>query len=166
MEAVFDRQYWDKLDAGTLAHEEAKPLFHERLPKRLHAVADEIMDSWIYNIPLIKGMAELIRDIKESGGKLYLLSNISEYFAENYVHNAEVKGVLDLFDGLVFSAPIRLVKPGREIFSHILEKYSLAPEDSIFIDDNAGNIATAAEMGINTYNFDGDAGKLRAYLGL
>lgn len=166
VEAVFDRQYWDKLDAGTLAHEEAKPLFHARLPERLHAVADEIFDSWIYNIPLIKGMAELIGDIKKSGGKLYLLSNISEYFAENYVHNPDVKGVLDLFDGLVFSAPIKLAKPGKEIFSYILEKYDLDPKDSIFIDDNAGNIATAKEMGINTYTFDGDASKLREYLGL
>lgn len=166
VEAVFDRKYWDKLDSGDLDNDGAKALYHTRLPERLHAVADEIFDNWIYNIPLIKGIPELIRDIKAAGGKLYLLSNISAYFAENYVHNPEVKGVLDLFDGLVFSAPIKMAKPGKEIFSHILEKYDIEPKESIFIDDNAGNIATAAEMGINTYTFNGDAEKLRAYLGL
>ena len=166
VEAVFDRRYWDPMDEGRLCHEEIKPLYRERLPERLHAVADEIFDSWIYNIPLIKGIPELIRDIRAAGGRLYLLSNISEHFAENYVHNPEVKAVLDLFDGLIFSAPIKMAKPGKDIFIHILEKYDLAPEDSIFIDDNAGNIATAKEMGINTYTFDGDTRKLREYLGL
>lgn len=166
VEAVFDRAYWDRLDSGELDNDGAKALYHTRLPERLHAVADEIFDNWIYNIPLIKGIPELIRDIKAAGGKLWLLSNISAYFAENYVHNADIKAVLDLFDGLVFSAPIKLAKPGREIFAHILEKYDLDPAECIFIDDNAANIATAKEMGIGTYHFDGDADALRAFLGL
>lgn len=166
VEAVFDRQYWDKLDSGDLDNDGAKALYHTRLPERLHRVADEIFDSWIYNIPLIKGIPELIRDIKASGGRLYLLSNISVYFAENYIHNADVKAVLELFDGLVFSAPIKMAKPNREIFAHILEKYDLDPAESIFIDDNAANIATAKEMGLGTYTFDGNADALRIHLGL
>ncbi len=165
-DAVFDREYWDPMDAGALNHAQIKPLYRQRLPERLHAVADGIFDSWIYNIPLIKGMAELIRDVKAAGGKLYLLSNISEYFADNYVHNPEVKAVLDLFDGLVFSAPIKMAKPDKKIFEYIIDKYGLAPQESIFIDDNHNNIAAAEGVGLNTYTFDGDADALRAFLGL
>lgn len=163
---VFDRKYWAPMDEGLLQHEELKGLYREHLPERLHAIADEIFDNWIYNIPLIKGMPQLIRDIKAAGGRVYLLSNISNYFAENYQHNAEVKAVLDLFDGLVFSAPLKMAKPQRRIFEHIIAKYDLEPSESIFIDDNHDNIAAAKEAGLNTYTFDGDADKLRAFLGL
>lgn len=163
---VFDRKYWAPMDEGLLQHEELKGLYREHLPERLYAIADEIFDNWIYNIPLIKGMPELIRDIKAAGGRVYLLSNISNYFAENYQHNAEVKAVLDLFDGLVFSAPIKMAKPQRRIFEHIIAKYDLDPSESIFVDDNHDNIATAKEVGLNTYTFDGDAEALRAFLGL
>jgi len=163
---VFDRKYWAPMDEGLLQHEELKGLYREHLPERLYAIADEIFDNWIYNIPLIKGMPELIRDIKAAGGRVYLLSNISNYFAENYQHNAEVKAVLDLFDGLVFSAPIKMAKPQRRIFEHIISKYDLDPSESIFVDDNHDNIATAKEVGLNTYTFDGDAEALRAFLGL
>ncbi len=163
---VFDRKYWAPMDEGLLQHEELKALYREHLPERLYAIADEIFDNWIYNIPLIKGMPELIRDIKSAGGRVYLLSNISNYFAENYQHNAEVKAVLDLFDGLVFSAPIKMAKPQRRIFEHIIAKYDLDPSESIFVDDNHDNIATAKEVGLNTYTFDGDADALRAFLGL
>ena len=163
---VFDRKHWAPMDEGLLQHEELKGLYREHLPERLYAIADEIFDNWIYNIPLIKGMPELIRDIKAAGGRVYLLSNISNYFAENYQHNAEVKAVLDLFDGLVFSAPIKMAKPQRRIFEHIIAKYDLDPSESIFVDDNHDNIAMAKEVGLNTYTFDGDAEALRAFLGL
>ena len=72
--------------------------------------------------------------------------------------------LLSEFDGLVFSAPIHMVKPERRIFEHLLEKYSLEPKECTFIDDNADNIAAAKEIDINTYLFDGDAQRLREFI--
>ena len=158
---VFDRLYWDRLDAGTITDEEVLRLVCERLPERLHASARDIYYNWIYNIPEISGMSELVREMKERFGvKVYLLSNISKYFAS---HVSEIS-CLGEFDGLVLSSTCGFTKPHREIYEHICSKFSLIPEECIFIDDRADNIEGAECYGIRGYVFDGDVARLKEYL--
>jgi putative hydrolase of the HAD superfamily len=99
-DVVFDRLYWDRLDAGTISDEEVVESSLKRLPERLHKCAACAYYNWIYNIPEIDGMREIVERIKKSGAPLYLLSNISTYFA---AHKDEIP-ILSLFDGCVFSA--------------------------------------------------------------
>lgn len=165
-EVVFDRLYWDALDAGTITDEEVKAGFCSRLPEEWNAIACDVYDRWVDLCTPVEGMPQLVKDIKEKGGKLYLLSNISIYFAENYHRNPWIKELLDLFDGLVFSGPIGMTKPNREIYEHLLEKYRLSAEECIFIDDALCNIQGAETMGFQAYLFDGDVEKLRKVLGL
>ncbi len=158
---VFDRLYWDRLDAGTIEDEETLRLVCERLPERLHGAARDIYYNWIYNIPVISGMVELIREMKEKFGvKVYLLSNISKYFA---AHIDEIECLAD-FDGCVLSSICGFTKPQREIYEHICSKFSLIPEECIFIDDRAVNIEGAENYGIKGYVFDGDVARLKEYL--
>lgn len=158
---VFDRLYWDRLDAGTITDEETLHLVCERLPERLHTAARDIYFNWIYNIPEIPGMADLVKEMKEKFGvKIYLLSNISKYFAE---HVGEI-ACLENFDGLVLSSTCNYTKPNREIYEHICTKFSLIPEECIFIDDRKDNIEGAEAFGINGYVFDGNAVRLKEYL--
>ncbi len=161
---VFDRLYCDKLDAGTLTEKQAREAFRARLPEHLYEKACAVQAHWVENMPPIEGMKELVQAIKARGGKLYLLSNISVEFTERYEAVPHIKEVLALFDGLVFSGPIRMVKPKKEIFHHLLERFDLRAEDCIFIDDSPMNIQGAKECGIAGYLFDGDAEKLRKYL--
>ncbi len=164
-DAVFDRLYWDKLDAGTITDEEVKEGFCKRLPENLREAACKVYDGWIDLRYAMDGMPELVYDIKEQGGKLYLLSNISIGFAENYHRSLWISKLFSLFDGLVFSGPIGITKPNREIFEYILNKYSLKAEECIFIDDSEKNIIGAEAVGIKGYLFDGNAEKLRRFLG-
>ena len=158
---VFDRLYWDRLDAGTITNEETIEKINKRIPERLWDVASKIYYNWIYNIPEMEGMRELIKFLKENYDlKFYLLSNISNYFAS---HSDEIP-ILKEIDKCVFSAPIGIVKPSKAIFEYLCSYCNIKPEESIFIDDNLANIEGASEFGINTYTFDGDAEKLKQYL--
>jgi putative hydrolase of the HAD superfamily len=65
-----------------------------------------------------------------------------------------------MFDGLVLSGEINIVKPNAEIFEYLLSKYNLNREECIFVDDNKANITGAEKAGIKGYLFDGDAEKL------
>ncbi|MBQ8141381.1 MAG: HAD family phosphatase [Clostridia bacterium] len=160
-ETVFDRLYWDRLDAGTISDEETVSAVKARLPERLHAAAEKIYYNWIYNIPEIDGMRELINKIKaQYGARVYLLSNISTYFAS---HSDEIPA-LRLFDKCIFSAVCRKVKPSREIFKYLCSECDILPEETLFVDDNAANIAGARSVGINGYLFDGNAARLEAYI--
>lgn len=160
-EVVFDRLYWDRLDAGTISDEEVVSAFKTRLPERLWDVSEKIYYNWIYNIPEIEGMSELIDRIKNRYNvKVYLLSNISNYFAS---HSEEIP-ILKKLDGCVFSAPIGIVKPSREIFEHLCKTYKLSPEETLFIDDRADNIEGALRCGLKGYIFDGNVDRLKDYL--
>lgn len=160
-EVVFDRLYWDRLDSGDISDEEVVSAIKTRLPERLWDVSEKIYYSWIYNIPEIEGMSELIDRIKNRYNvKVYLLSNISNYFAS---HSEEIP-ILKKLDGCVFSAPIGIVKPNREIFEHLCKAYKLSPEETLFIDDRADNIEGAIRCGLKGYIFDGDVNRLRDYL--
>ena len=160
-EVVFDRLYWDRLDSGDISDEEVVSAIKTRLPERLWDVSEKIYYNWIYNIPEIEGMSELIDRIKNRYNvKVYLLSNISNYFAS---HSEEIP-ILKKLDGCVFSAPIGIVKPNREIFEHLCKAYKLSPEETLFIDDRADNIEGALRCGLKGCIFDGDVNRLRDYL--
>lgn len=160
-EVIFDRLYWDRLDLGTITDEETVKLCRERLPKRLWEVAEKIHMNWIYNIPEIEGMKDLIKYVKERHGVgVFVLSNISHYFADNS-HNIDI---IKLADGCVFSARLGITKPDHRIFDHICKKYALNPSETLFVDDSEKNIKASIEFGLQGYLFDGNAQKLKVYL--
>lgn len=161
---VFDRLYWDRLDMGTIEDEEVKSEIKKRLPQNLGKLGCIVYDNWIKNLTPIEGMREIVTDIHSSGAKLYLLSSISKGFAAGYDSVPWIKNLFSLFDGLVFSGPVGIVKPHREIFDYVLKKYDLKAEECIFIDDSPINIQGAEAVGIKAYLFDGDADRLRKYL--
>ena len=159
-EVVFDRIYWDRLDAGTIENSEMIADVRRRLPERLHTTAEKIYYNWIYNLPEIEGMREVIGLCRERGYGIYLLSNISRDFAEK---KDEIP-ILSLVDGCVFSSTCGYVKPSADIFEHITKKFNLTPNNTLFVDDNEKNIKGAYDFGIIPYHFDGDAKKLFEYI--
>ena len=163
---VFDRLYWDPLDRGGITDEEVKNACHTRLPEELHTLADEVYDRWMENLPFIDGMPQLVKDIKAKGGKLFLLSNVSIGFAQNWHTVPHLRELFSIFDGLVFSGPLGIIKPSREIFKHVMDTFGLKEEDCIFIDDSEKNILGAEKAGIRGYLFDGNVEKLRSALGI
>lgn len=151
---LFDRLYWDRLDDGTISDGEVMEACRERLPERLHAVAERIYYNWIYNIPEIEGMRELaVRLRDEYGMRLFLLSNISTYFAE---HAHEIP-VLAEFEKCIFSAVVGHVKPNRDMFEYLCDTCAIVPAETVFIDDNPANIAGAEAYGIHGCLFNGDS---------
>jgi putative hydrolase of the HAD superfamily len=160
-EALFDRLYWDKLDEGTISNEEVLEKVYKRIPDRLHKKAEEIYYNWVYNLPEVDGMRELIKEIKDKYKvNTYLLSNISKYFAE---HSSEIS-ILQELDGCIFSATCGFVKPSKEIFKYLCDKYNLVPAETVFIDDNKNNVEAAIEFGIDTYQFNKDVEELKKWL--
>ena len=157
---LFDRKYWDRLDAGTIEDEELLADAKLRLPLHLCEHAEKIYYNWIYNLPEIEGMREVVEMCKRKGWGVYILSNISHYFADRY----EQIPILSLFDGFVFSAKAGAVKPSGEIFSHITEKFNLTPSQTLFIDDNENNVRGADKFGIAAYHFDGDSKNLHDFI--
>lgn len=163
-DTVFDRLYWDRLDLGTITDEELKAGVASRLPAHLVSAAHDVYDHWIDHIDILAGIKDAILTAKAHAEGIYLLSNISIGFVEGYPSRPAIADILSLFDGLVFSGPLHLVKPDARIFRHLLDMYGLTAEEALFIDDSPKNIKGAEAIGIHTYLFDGDTEKLKKYL--
>ena len=160
-QVVFDRAYWDLLDWGKISDEETVAKCKERLPARLHDAAEKIYYNWIYHLPEIEGMRELIADLRqEFGAGIFLLSNISTYFSS---HRDEIP-ILSEIDRCVFSAECGMVKPSAEIFAHLCKVCEIKKEETVFIDDNEKNVCGAERFGIRAYLFDGDVKTLKKWL--
>ena len=159
---VFDRAYWDRLDAGTITDEMVLMSCCKRLPQRLWSAAVKIYHNWIYNIPPIEGMEAVLADLKARGVRCFLLSNISRYFAAHSLENPIIRQM----DDCVYSAECGLQKPDPAIFVHACTRFGIDPADTWFVDDRAENVVAAESVGIRGYVFDGDVAALRAALRL
>lgn len=73
-----------------------------------------------------------------------LLTNIPRSLLERIVPEK-----LGLFDLLLVSSDLKLVKPSREIFQVAIGRSGCLPEEILFIDDSIRNIEVARSLGIN-----------------
>ena len=159
-DVFFDRQYWDKIDMGELSGDSLIAAAKERLPLKYHAFLPEIFYTWVYRVPYISGMPEVVEGLRRKGIRLFLLSNAGHYLAEHHDHFSILEG----FEACLFSAPLGMLNPDERIYRHLCETYGLLPEETLFVDDNAANVAGARAVGIHAYLFDGDATRLQKYL--
>ena len=61
----------------------------------------------------------------------------------------EAINFFDYVDGGIYSYQVKLCKPDKRIYTELLTKYNLKPEETIFIDDREDNIKAAKELGIH-----------------
>lgn len=98
----------------------------------------------------IPGMYELVSRLKTEGYGVYGLTNWS---SETFYTIVDEYPVFSLLDGMVVSGDVRLLKPDAAIFQYLLDKYGLKAEESLFIDDNAENVAGAIAFGMSAIRF-------------
>jgi len=155
---VFTNMEWPQLDRGTIADEEAVRSINKRLPERLHPVVEEIITGW-WKRPLVpmEGMEDVIRELKEKGYGIYLLSNAA-ICLRKYFHR--IPGS-QYFDGHIVSSEHKLLKPQHEIYETLFARYGLVPEECFFIDDSPYNIEGAYMCGMPGTVFHGNVEELR-----
>lgn len=162
--SVFISPEWIMLDMGIIPEEEALKRMQSRLPDD-HAkeMAKLCMAHWHEHCMWEKdGMRDVVRDLKERGYGIYLCSNASLRLLTCY--QSAIPGI-EHFDGVLFSAEVQCLKPQKEIYHHLFQRFGLNPEECFFIDDLQLNIDGAKACGMDGYCFaDGDVEKLKQIL--
>lgn len=157
MREVFLSLEWARMDRGSLTDEEAWKIICKRLPEHLHEPARKLVAFWERPILEVDGMYDLVKECKENGYGIYLLSNAS-YCQHDYWDRIPAS---TFFDGTLISCDVKYVKPQPEIYRTMLDKFSLKAEECFFIDDAAINIEGAFTCGIAGAVFHDDAMELR-----
>ncbi len=157
---VFRSVEWIALDRGTITDTEAAASICRRLPERLHFAVPELLAGW-HGEPLPPDeMCGLVRELKEKGFSLYLLSNTSAKFHQFRVNIPALRW----FDGVFISADCHLLKPEAEIYRRFFAFFGLQPDQCLFIDDSPANVEAGVRAGMAGIVYQGDVGELRRML--
>jgi putative hydrolase of the HAD superfamily len=118
---------------------------------------DSIWNAMLLDIP--RERIEAIEQVKKHY-KIFLMSNSNVIHYDLYVRDMQLRFGYNEFDKLFnksyFSFAEHLEKPDPRFFELILDHEHLLPEETLFIDDTAKNIAAAKELGIRTYHIRRD----------
>lgn len=144
----FFQEYWPEYDRGTV---DQAGIVREmsRFAGRSYAECWDFVEFIKHSLRDIPTTQCLIKELSEKGYRLFCLSNMSvEYY--DYLKEREV---FNYFDGRIISALEHVIKPEKEIYELLMERYDVVPEESLFIDDLEKNINAAKLLGFNTVHF-------------
>lgn len=147
---IFQSKEWQDVDAGIIDEDEATQKFLERLPKDLHDKVKEIMTTWPEKVEFFNSVFDFMKELKTQGYCIYGLSNTGMRFAE-YVKQSKWN---DNFDGYIFSAQEKIMKPDKRIYQLLFNRYNLKPQECLFIDDLPKNVAAAKSSGMQGFIFN------------
>jgi len=98
---------------------------------------------------------DLLRELRErSEHRLLALTNWS---GETFPVALSKYDFLHWFEGIVVSGDEKTRKPFADIYEILLDRYEVAPEEAVFIDDSLKNVEGAEAVGINGIHFQGVA---------
>lgn len=142
-QAMFQNPLWEESDRGKLSTEELleKFIFNDKEYKEEITKAYQTVGNMIELFPY---SVAWIKELKQRGYRVYILSNYAEV---TYEQTKEKMEFLPYVDGAVFSFQCKWIKPEREIYEELCRKYSIEPRESVFLDDRLENIKKAQELG-------------------
>ena len=101
----------------------------------------------------VKLLKKCYRSKHSDGSKknrIFILTNWDSDSFKLMLADSEFSDFLDMCDGIMVSADVQLVKPQKEIFENLFERFDIDPENelTVYIDDNPQNILAAQKLGL------------------
>ena len=167
-DATLRSPLWCELDRGVIPEETVIQMMKQTAPD---SHKDDVQAFFDKGTPLlVKSFdysAGWLKSLKEKGYQIFLLSNYPERFFE--MHSKNNFTFMQYINGKIVSGYVKKIKPDIEIYSLLLNQYSLTPQECVFIDDVKENIEGAEKAGIHGIhftNFDEVQSKLKTLLDL
>ena len=96
---------------------------------------------------------EAVRKLRAQGYRTAVISNmphdIGRYLRRQW------RWLEELFEHVVFSCEVGMVKPEGRIYAHTLELLALPARECLFVDDSEANVAAARDAGLAAVLFRG-----------
>jgi len=147
-------------------HDEGRPLA-EMVPERIARYPEYAPLIEAYAVRFdetipgpVAGSLELVEALHARGVPLYAITNFCTAFWPEFCAR---RPVFDRFRDIVVSGAEKVAKPEPRIFEIAADRFGHAPQEMLFIDDKADNVATAAALGWQGHRFT-DASRLAGEL--
>jgi putative hydrolase of the HAD superfamily len=146
---IFGHPDWLEFDRGTLLEADAITRFaarsgfsEARLRELFGAIREELQPK--------QDSVTVLRGLAARAVPLYGLSNMS---ADIFHWLRDRNDFFALFNGIVVSGCVGLIKPEPAIFAHLATTHALVRGESLFIDDMPANVSAAREAGFQAVRF-------------
>lgn len=153
---IFDHPNWKLFDSGIISGKELIDSYCDAHPEYAEDARWFIENAIQMRVIRPRVYEELIR-LKDKGYKLYILSNYSQELYE--LHTADLP-FRELMDGELVSYMVHALKPDKEIYNILLERFDLVPEESLFFDDRLENVEGAKKLSINALHVKDESEEL------
>lgn len=115
------------------------------------SLIDKFKQNWkermVNEIPLIAGVAETIKSLKERGVRLGI---VSTGYVERLTRILEAKGMSGYFDVLIGKEDVANQKPDPEGILKALQRLGTSPEKALYIGDNQVDVVAGKAAGVKT----------------
>lgn len=141
------------LESGAYTEQEFTDVLNQHY--RLRLAPQDI--SWALRgfVPMVQ--EEKFHFVREELSPRYrtlLVSNTNPFvhsFAESESFLSTHEPLRAFFEKIYVSYELKVCKPDRRIFDHIIQDAVIRPEETLFVDDGPANVATGRELGFVTY---------------
>lgn len=141
---IFQSDEWPMLDRGTISEEQAKTNIINRNIENQELI-NLVFENWYDILIPIESSVEVLKKLKQNGYSVYYLSN---FHLAAFEHVTKKHDFFTIFDGGVVSYKEKLLKPEKEIYEKIIDRYDLEPSQTVFIDDMKENVKAAIRAGL------------------
>lgn len=136
---------YSELSKGSITVEEFWNRFTSSYKKTLPSNKDDI---WIIGSALTpdEGMTAFVNNLKLKDYSVSILSNTVKPMSRQ----ARDLKLYSLFDPVILSDEVGLVKPDKAIYKLIPDELNIGPKECLFVDDQEANLVPASELGMQT----------------
>jgi putative hydrolase of the HAD superfamily len=139
---------WSDFDRGTVS----VPELVQRIARRTRLSAldvQTVVDAVPRELQPVAQTVALLHRLGDAGHTLHYLSNMPAPYAEVLERNP----FFNRFASGVFSGRVHHNKPEPAIFEVALQRFGVAPQQLVFLDDHAPNVEVARALGWNALQF-------------
>ena len=128
-----------------------KPCTEAEMRRLCNAFRDESRNK----LERYEGVTETLAAIRDSGGKVFLLSNAQRLFTEKELG---VTGLTQYFDDIFISSDLEIKKPDKNFLLALIDKHGLKKEECVMVGNEVlADVGVASAAGIdaiylNTYD--------------
>lgn len=142
-------QVFDKLETGELTSNEFRKYIKAIVPSLQYSDIDKAWNAMLLDLPLQRVV--LLKKLKKKY-RLFLLSNTNEIHIKAFrkiIQSSYDENIFDaIFEHQYYSSEMGMRKPNSDCFQCVLEKNSLDPSETLFIDDSIQHVEGARKLKI------------------
>ncbi len=114
-----------------------------RVPSVDRSLRPQLLDAYL-KLDAFAGAAATLADLKKRGSRLAILSNGSPPMLAAAVDAA---GMGELFDAVLSVDSVRAYKPRPEVYALVTNRFSIKPEQAVFVSSNRWDVMGASSFG-------------------